>query len=128
MLGITLELKSDPALHKERKTEKSSEIKGYLSIGRREMCKKSHLTKGFAVQNAPLEKIQLELNLFSLQFKAPTSQLMNTYAKSALFVPCLSCPVKQAGSLLTLLFIEIAHLCLGALLLSVGWLLLHPEC
>lgn len=90
MLCVTLELKSDPAFHKERKTEKSSEIKGCLSIGRRDTCKKSHLTKGSAVQNAPLKKIQLELNRFSLQFKAPTSKLMNTYAKSALFVPCLS--------------------------------------
>lgn len=128
MLGVTLEPKSDPAFHKEKKTEKSSEIKGCLSIGRRDMCRKSHLTKGLAVQNAPLKKIQLELNRFSLQFKAPTSQLMNTYAKSALSAPCLSWPFKQAGSVLTLLLAEIAHLGMGALLLSAGWVSLHAEC
>lgn len=90
MLGVTLEPKSDPAFHKGKKTEKSSEIKGCLSIGRRDVCKKSHLAKGLAVPHAPLKKIQLELNRFSLQFRAPTSKLMNTYAKSALCAPCLS--------------------------------------
>lgn len=47
MLGVKSELKSDPAFREEeRKTEESSEIKGCLSIGRRDLCEKICLTKG----------------------------------------------------------------------------------
>lgn len=52
---------SDPAFHGEMKGEESSEIKGYLSMGRRDVCEKNRLKKGRAVQNAPLPKIELAL-------------------------------------------------------------------
>lgn len=44
--GCYAGIKSDPAFHGERKTEESSEIKGCLSIGRRDVCEKIRLTKG----------------------------------------------------------------------------------
>lgn len=83
LLNFESELKSDPPFHRERKTEESSEIKGCLSMGRRDVREKIRLTKGRAVQNAPLKKMQLALNCRFLQLTAPPWQLINTCAESA---------------------------------------------
>lgn len=45
---------SDPAFHGEMKAEESSEIKGYLSMGRRDVCEKNRLKKGASCSKCPL--------------------------------------------------------------------------
>lgn len=56
LLNFELELKSDPAFHRERKTDESSEIKGCLSIGGRDVCEKIRLKKRVSCSKYPLKE------------------------------------------------------------------------
>lgn len=107
---------------KENRTVKWD--KGLFIHGKTWGVWKEPRTKGLAVQNAPLKEIQLELNRFFLQFKAPTSKLMNTFAKSALFVLGLSRWFKHGGNSES----KSAQHCVAALLLFLGRISLCAGC